>query len=523
MNKHKHRFMTFCCRAAMLLCSLVLVGLCVGSFSYIAYMGENEVVQFLHITFSSRIYGVLALLGAGLALAWAAQYENFRRWTTIIALCMVMAEAAFWLWATAPQPYADSLLCLQAAQNAISKYWADFQQGGYLYLFPYQIGMVALDEAMIRLFGWDGALAVLRCLNLAALGLLAVSLVAIARRLFGSAAAMLTAVLLAASVPVARYVFFLYGNMLSNAFAYAAVWSTLVYIDTRKKRSAVLTAVLLALAMTAKATALIALAAIIIVLLLHTIWVRRWQELVSVVLILALAWLPGKALNAWYSQRSGVPQNPGVSNLVYVAMGLDIQSETSWFAPGWYTGRPMEAYSAAGYDPDVMNANQIESIRGSVEYFFQHPDEAKNFFRDKTVSQWLDPGFGSWLYLNSHTTPRHCTEYINSVYTQSYDQGLNQFLGFVQAAVYIAGLAGVLLLVVWGNPIRMLPALVFFGGFFYLTFSEGKSQYAISFYPMLLPIAALGLAGVMGLMLRAKGTRKNISPLKRGKNLIYPL
>lgn len=522
MNKHKHRFMTFCSRAAMLLCSLVLVGLCVGSFSYIAYMGAGEAVQFLPITFSSRIYGVLALLGAGLALAWAAQYEEFRRWTTVIALCLVMAEAAFWLWATAPTPAADSMACLQAAANAIAGNWVDFQQGGYLYLFPYQIGLVALDEAMIRLFGWEGALAALRCLNLAALGLLAVSLTAIARRLFGSAAAMLTAVLLAASVPVARYVFFLYGNMLSNAFAYAAVWSALVYIDTRRWRSALLTAMLLALAMTAKATALIALAAIVIVLFLHTIWVRRWRELLAVVLILALAWLPGKALNAWYSERSGVPQNPGVSNLVYVAMGLDIQG-ASTMAPGWYTGRPVEAYAAAGYDPDVMNANQIESILGSVEYFVQHPDEAKAFFRDKMVSQWLDPGFGSWLYLSVHTTPRRCTEYLNTVYTQGYDQGLNQFLGFLQTAVYIAGLVGVLLLVVWGNPIRMLPALVFFGGFFYLTFSEGKSQYAISFYPMLLPIAALGLAGVMGLMLRAKGTRKNISPLKRGKNLIYPL
>ena len=181
MNKHKHRFMTFCSRAAMLLCSLVLVGLCVGSFSYIAYMGAGEAVQFLPITFSSRIYGVLALLGAGLALAWAAQYEEFRRWTTVIALCLVMAEAAFWLWATAPTPAADSMACLQAAANAIAGNWVDFQQGGYLYLFPYQIGLVALDEAMIRLFGWEGALAALRCLNLAALGLLAVSLTAIAR------------------------------------------------------------------------------------------------------------------------------------------------------------------------------------------------------------------------------------------------------------------------------------------------------------------------------------------------------
>lgn len=500
------------CRIGLLLCAAALLGLTKWGFSYIAFMGEEELVGFYSIPLSARLPGVIALLvGAICLMALASRFSRLCRWITGIGLGAVAAQGLFWLICTKPTPFADSLFCLQAAQNAIQDNWSDFVQGGYLYRYPFQAGLVALDEAALRLAGsWEGGLNLLRILNFATLMLLAVSVCAIADRLFGQKARMLTAVLLACSVPVARYVFFLYGNMLCEALAFAAVWLALIYMDNHRWRWAVGCAVCLALAMAVKSTALIFVVAIVIVLVLHSIRQGQWRQLLAVVLILALASLPGKSARLMYNLRSGVPMQPGTATVTWLAMGLDPNPEQYEFAPGWHTAdkRSEKAYENAGFDYNRMKQQQTEALRQNLQYWWQNPSQFKTFLRAKTVSQWLDPGFGSWLYLQRNTEPVSAQNYQQTLYQQGWDEGLNPFLGWVQTTVYLAALVGTVWLLGKGRPQDLLPALVFFGGVFYLTLSEGKSQYAMMFYPMVLPLAAFGMEKLQTLCKSVKQTAK---------------
>lgn len=500
------------CRIGLLLCAVALLGLTKWGFSYIAFMGQEELVGFYSVPLSARLPGVIALVvGSVLLVAAASRLRWLSQWLTGIGLAVVAAQGLFWLLCTQPTPFADSLSCLQAAQNALQNNWTDFVQGGYLYRYPFQSGIVALDEAALRIAGsWEGGLNLLRGINFVALMGITISLCAIARRLFGEKVQMLSAVLLACSVPVARYVFFLYGNLICSALGFAGVWLALRYLDSHRRRWAVGCAVCLALAMAAKSTALIFVVAVVIVLVLCSVQQSRWQPILAAVLILALAWLPGKAAQMMYSLRSGVPMQPGTATVTWLAMGLDPNPEQYEFAPGWHTAdkRSEKAYENAGFDYQKMKQQQTEALRQNLQYWGQNPSQFKTFLRAKTVSQWLDPGFGSWLYLERNTDPVSAQNYQQTLYQQGWNEGLNPFLGCVQTAVYLAGLIGTVWLLGKGQPRDMLPALVFFGGVFYLTLSEGKSQYAILFYPMLLPVAALGMETVQKGLARLRNRQK---------------
>lgn len=520
MEKYRDLFCRLCCGAAMFLCAVALLGLTKWGLSYISFMGEDELVGFYEIALTDRLWGVAAIAVAAAVLGWLARGERVMRAVTAAGVCLTAGQALFWLWCTKAEPFADSLFCLQAAQGAVQGDWSAFQQGGYMYRYPFQSGLVALEEAVLRLAGsWDAALIWLRWINFLALMLLAVSVCRIAFHLFGPKAQMVTSVLLACSVPVARYVFFLYGNLLSTALGFAAVWTALRWLDTRKARFGLISAGLLAAAMTIKSTALIMLVAIAIVAVLDSIRTGRWRQLLAVAAAVVFAFLPGKGFQYWYSLRSGVPVQPGTATVVWLVMGLDSRPEQYEFAPGWHTAdkRSEKAYENAGFDYERMKQEQTQELKEQLRYWVNNPSQAKTFLRQKTVSQWLDPGFGSWLYLRRNTEPVHAQDYQEQLFAQSWNEGLNPFLGCLQTVVYLLGLVGAVRLMLRPSPASILPALVFFGGVFYLTLSEGKSQYAVSFYPMLLPVAALG-AGTLqaGCGLLAARVKKRIVARKNG-------
>ena len=490
----KNMFVKFCEKTSMILCAGVLLLLCIWSFSYIAFMGEAEIVSFYSIHFTSRILGVSLWAAILIALAWFAKKVGIEKQIKWIGIAFVIAQASVFLWATKAVPVADSWFCFNAAQDAANDVWNRFTIGGYLYNFPYQASLVAIEELLFRMVhNWDTVLILFRLLNLIALTVLACSFCGIAKRLFGETAAMLTSILLASSLPVALYVFFLYGNMISNALAYAAVWSIIVYFDTKRIRNAVGSILLISGAMAVKPTALIMMLAIGIIWTLVAIKRSQWNMFVGIVLMILVSTLPGKAVQYWYSERSEVPVNPGVSNLVYIAMGLDIQSENVWFAPGWYTGWSALAYQEANYDYDEMNRQQIEMLKDNFHYFAEHPQETKEFFLKKIVSQWMDPVFGVWEYISQHTESVHLQELTRTINEKSYNEGINQILGCLQATVYVMALYGVICIIKKGNLVQILPGVIFLGGFLYLVISEGKAQYSISFYPSLFPICAYGI------------------------------
>lgn len=478
----------------MILCAIILLAFCVWSFSYVAFMEKGELVSFYSIHFTSRIVGVILWILSLIALTWVAQKAGIEKQIKWMGMGLVIVQACVLLWATKAAPAADSLFCFNAAQDAANDIWSSFELGGYLYIFPFQSSLVAMEELLFHIaHDWDTVLVLFRIINVIALIILVCSFCGIAKCLFGETVAMLTSVLLASSLPIALYVFFLYGNMLSNALSYAAIWSIIVYLDTKKTRNAVASILLISVAMAIKSTALIMLAAIAIVWILVAIKHSQWKMFVGVALMLIIATIPGKAVQYWYSERSQIPVNPGISKLVHIAMGLDIQSETSWFAPGWYTGWSFVAYSNANYDYDEMTRQQIEMLKDNAKYFVEHPEETKEFFVKKIVSQWLDPVFGSWVYIAQHTEPTQFGTLTETMHEKPYNEGINQVLGCLQASVYLAALYGAVCIIKKQNVLQIFPAVIFLGGFFYLLISEGKSQYAISFYPMLFPICAYGI------------------------------
>lgn len=501
MRENRRILVPFCSGAILVLCAGILLLLSAFSFSYVALMGEYETVTFAHISVLDRLPGVILWICFFGGTAWLARSKGWQKQFFCIAVALIAAQAIGMLICSTASPVADSNYCIQAGAAAARNEWTAFEQGGYVFCFPYQQGFVALSELLFRVFSQEAAVYwCLQVLNVAALLMMVLSLCGIARRLFNETAAMLLAMLIAATGPVSLYVFFLYGNLLMCGFSCLALWCTVIYLDTDRWVWMVAGGFAIAAAITVKPTALIMLVAIAVVLILHAVSKRSWKVLAAALILVIMAGTPLRVIQQSYALRSGVSVNPGTSKLVYIAMGLEIRNQ-SYMAPGWYTGLAAQAYEEAGYDYNQMNQQMLELLRQNLNYAWQNPGEAVEFFVQKTVSQWEEPTFDLWWFASCHRKLQDFAQPLTACIPH-----LNRAYGCLQAMVYPLALVGCI--TIGGRRIgliqRLLVPITFVGGFFYLLLSEGKSQYALLFYPLVLWMAAAGATYLLDLLCKKR-------------------
>ena len=178
--------------------------------------------------------------------------------------------------------------------------------------------------------------------------------------------------------------------------------------------------------------------------------------------------------------------------IAWMAMGMS----QGHAGPGWYKeDHTVDFFMDSGMDAEATAENARQVIKQRAAYFAENPGQRLRFFSEKLRSQWNEPTYES-LWINQvqqsygekgfmyewfcHVGERHTTGYMNQ-----YQQLI--FLGVLLSCVFL-----------WckRDILQCLPVLVILGGILYHLLFEAKSQYALPYFILMVPLAAYGFCSL---------------------------
>lgn len=413
-----------------------------------------------------------------------------------------------WIASVTSIPAADSQNIFEAATKAAQNDYTPFYDGakfynkdfysGYSYFnfYPFQLGFVLISEIVYRIFSTANAMPI-QIINVLCVASAYFALARITRLIFKrKSVEFLVIVLLAGCLQPILFCTFAYGNIIGMT---AAIWASMMlikYFQTEKYIWLAPCGVLLVLATLAKYNNLIYLVAFVIVLIVHTVKTKKWQ---SVAFALALCIASVGATNLVilsYESRAGVQLESGMSQVLYLDMGLT----ESYMAPGWFTKTGIDTYIKSGLDIDAAEKMAWNDIDNKLDKFGNDLGYTFDFFGKKILSQWNEPEFESiWVSKVKNHINDVDSGIGKAVYEGSTGQLLELHFNLYIQIVYLLFAIGIYVMFINKklNIETVLLPLVALGGFGYHLLFEGKSQYVLTYIPLLLPVAAYALHTIL--------------------------
>lgn len=419
----------------------------------------------------------------------------------------VILIGLIWIFSVTSIPAADSYNIFETATGVSDGNYSTLMNGsnfynnayynGYSYFnyYPFQLGFVFICEIIYRIFGIESSMPV-QVLNVICVAVAYLGIAKITKLIFKRRSIEFIAILMLAGCfqPV-LFSTFAYGNIIGMCCAVWASYFLIKYFQTSKYLLLLPCAVLLVLSTLAKYNNMIYLVAFVIVLVVHTVKAKKWQSIAFALAICIATVGVSNLVIMSYEKRANVQLADGVSQAMYLDMGLNDSS----MAPGWYNGVAINNYKLNNLNSDAANAQAWSDINNRIDIFTSNPEYAIDFFGKKILSQWNEPTFESiWVSeVKQHTEP------INKIGTSMYEGSLGQFLelyfNLYMQIIYLLFAAGIycMFLRKMTNIETVLLPLVILGGFGYHLLFEGKSQYILTYIILLIPVAAFAMNTIL--------------------------
>ena len=445
--------------------------------------------------------------------------------TRFIVLVMLMVTTIIslaWINLVQSKSSGDAMILLNTARDAANNQYNSFHSsynyyGNYSYYlyYPFQLGYVLFAEILYRIFGTASSDILFQVPNVIALDCIYVGIVMLAKRLFDrKSVTNLTAIFLTLCFQPMFMTTFTYGILLGLAFSVWSAYHVVRFMQTDKWTHGLAAVALISVSVLFKYNNMIMMAAIVIALLMHAVdKLELKRSLIAVGLAVLMVLCPiglQKSVIASYAGRSGAVLNTQVSQTLYAYMGI---SDCN-MAPGWYNGVAME--TLRDNNMDVKKANEIasEGIKNRLEYLSKN-NLLFEFEKKKLLSQLNEPAFESiWLsQVREHNLAQgeQLSPIVTSVYSGGLAKVLDNWFNYYNMIVYIAFAAGMIFLIRRKKlkPWMIILPVAVLGGVLYHMLFEGKSQYLLPYFLLLIPFA------VYGLIEGAKAINKKIDRLYR--------
>ena len=507
------RFVRFCGGAAvaLLLAALVPIAVCsLGLTVFESVYGTyEESISFLRDAVLPN--AALTLLVLAALLGCRALLERFARIRLGRVCCLLwMAAALFWVVGVGLVQEVDCKDVVDAARLFARGNYRPMRDP-YFSAYPYQLAVCLFLEAVIRLIPGVDINLFMQVLNVllstCTMGLLC----ALSAAVFEDEHARLgTQVMMMAFVPFLLFNTYVYGTVPMLFLVSLGLLAFARYVRTRRVGYAAVCALAMGMAYAAKQNALIPILAMLICAALDALETRDVRLPLFCVLPLALGVGLSRFAVWQYELRSGMKLGASISALARLVMGLQ-ESQT---CAGWFNG-----YTAPFIDLSVTAQMQREiagaDLAARVSEMAAQPGMTLAFFRDKYLSQWLEPGYSTlWYGFRCSWTGR-----FNGLAALLYREGstvraaVEGYMNLYQQAMYAMAVVGAAACMKRRGDVAslVLPVTVI-GGFLFHMLFEAKSQYIFVYAVYLMPLAGYGLAltgrWIGGLCARAAALRR---------------
>lgn len=421
--------------------------------------------------------------------------------------CYVAVLGLIWVLSAQSSPSADSQNIFEAATNAVRENYQSMLDGGNFYnkdfyngysyfnFYPFQLGFVFICEIIYRIFGTSSAIPI-EIINVLCVALAYIAITKICKLIFKKRSIeFFTIILLAGCFQPILFCTFAYGNIIGMCCALWASYFLIKYFQTSKYILLIPCAVLLTVSTLAKFNNMIYVVAFVVMLIIHTIKQKKWQSIAFALAICIMAVGTSNLVIMSYENRANTTFKSGVSQILYLDMGLN----ESYMAPGWYNDMAKSTYINNGLDNKQADKAAMDNISNRFKYNFSDVDYAVDFFGKKILSQWNEPTFESiWI----SEVKGHYTELnglANGIYNGSTGQFFEIYFNLYIQILYLLFAVGLycMFLNKKNNIETVLLPLVILGGFGYHLLFEGKSQYVLTYIPLLIPVAAYGISCIL--------------------------
>lgn len=421
--------------------------------------------------------------------------------------CYVAVLGLIWVLSAQSSPSADSQNIFEAATNAVRENYQSMLDGGNFYnkdfyngysyfnFYPFQLGFVFICEIIYRIFGTSSAIPI-EIINVLCVALAYIAITKICKLIFKKRSIeFFTIILLVGCFQPILFCTFAYGNIIGMCCALWASYFLIKYFQTSKYILLIPCAVLLTVSTLAKFNNMIYVVAFVVMLIIHTIKQKKWQSIAFALAICIMAVGTSNLVIMSYENRANTTFKSGVSQILYLDMGLN----ESYMAPGWYNDMAKSTYINNGLDNKQADKAAMDNISNRFKYNFSDVDYAVDFFGKKILSQWNEPTFESiWI----SEVKGHYTELnglANGIYNGSTGQFFEIYFNLYIQILYLLFAVGLycMFLNKKNNIETVLLPLVILGGFGYHLLFEGKSQYVLTYIPLLIPVAAYGISCIL--------------------------
>ncbi|MDD6810297.1 MAG: hypothetical protein PUD93_00265 [Lachnospiraceae bacterium] len=407
---------------------------------------------------------------------------------------IVGAAGVFWILATQLKAGSDPAKIYALAMQWRENDFSGFAEGGYLFRYPYQAGIVLFYYFLSFLFGVDNFIA-LQLVNVAALLCVYYLLAKLAGYYWKEDAKIQIAVFLGLAlwIPILFYITYLYGILLGMACSLAAVYLAVKYLETRKYRYMFVAALCMGIATVFKMNCLIYLVAISCFLVYDMIvtsgWKNKLRSLLFIVLMILSVQGCNQAVYSYVENLSGYETPEGEVMVSWIVMGL----QDTPIGPGHYSGYIGDVFVKYNYDTEKITEASISDIKKILTRMSENPlDEGIPFFARKNAFQWNDPTFIGMKLNADRISAIDMPGFAESIIDGEASVALSVCLNYIQTLILLGALGYIILHWRSKNLYELFGGVIFIGGYLFHSFWESSSSYTIPYFVMLIPYAVKG-------------------------------
>ena len=410
----------------------------------------------------------------------------------IISIFMVVALffGVYWVANLHALPLGDGYYVCTFAAEIETGNFVQLGPGGYLTIYPQQLGMVTLMRVLYRLFGLNNTYS-FEYLNACAMPFIILAGYGIVHELTGSKRAEILSVLMIFFFsPLYFYTSNVYNDELALVCMMLAIWCMLAFMRTRKVIIAILMGLFVAAAIQLRLNSTILLVAMAIVIIIQILTRKEWQKIFVLAGMIILCMLSDWGIKKIY--ESAMDKNAdAMPRLLHIAMG----QQESELGPGWYNGYNWEVFNSVGCDADKASEIAMADLKERMSYFAAHPMEALDFYTRKINTQWNVPMYQGLAMSNRFEKEQEGI--IKEVYTGKLHYVIEEYLNIFHLLVMLMSMLYIIVLIKEKAKIeKYILALVVFGGFIFSIIWEAKSRYVMPYFVMLIPYAGIELGVV---------------------------
>ena len=497
MKRLLERMQHFGVRAALCLALCLFAGLTAAGLLVTAHLSRqswsHEAVVFTHDALPVNLALTALLLFAVLALHRLLQRFAGVKLSAALLFAWMAGTLVLVLGANVTQMY-DFAYVLEGAELFAAGNYKPLAID-YFNVYSYQLGICLPMEILKRLLPGIDLSQVMQGLNVLFSAGTAGALAALCQVIFSREEARAAVLLYVLFLPLALQCIFVYGTLPMLMMTALAVLCFALYLKKRRARFGLAYAVCIALAYMLKPNAAVPLIALAICAALDVPESRDWRLPGFAALSVALSAGLVQLVIAQYELRAGVTLTGDVSMLARMVMGLQRGgAQAGWF--NRYTEQFFPLDVTAAQERAVASAD----LAARLAELRADPGMALVFFRDKLLSQWLEPSYGAMWYgdLCAHTGV--LAEGTKVIFTDggAIRAALERYMGVYQKMMYALSCAGLVSLLrdKKANLPALCLALCALGGCLYHMLFEAKAQYIYMYAVLMMPVAARGLCAI---------------------------